>query len=470
VSLEETEVVILGAGLAGLTAASVLGDSGVVLERSDRPGGLVKTECFDGYWFDHVLHLLYFDDAETEVRIRRLLGADLAPCPPQAWVETKYGTTRFPIQFHLSGLEKDAVVACLLELAERAHRPAPHRSDDFEQMLLRAFGPTMCKVFHFPYNRKVWKRRLCDLAPSEFTWNIVPTELEKALRGALMPEKHYPGYNAEGWYPRPPARSPVRGMEVLTRHLASQVPNLLLEHEVVEVDLDAQTVTARWNGSVVRYRFLDECCSTIPLPQLLRICRQTPRAVLERLDRLTRNRVLTAAFSVKGPRPEGTGHWRYYADESLIFTRLIYMHEFDPLSAPRDGWGLMAEIVEPAEGPIRPRGEIFNRVRADIARLGALPRDCHIIDQNLIVVDPAYAVFSLENQDLLNDARDFLAERGVTLLGRYGRWSYTSMAQVMRRAQRWAQKTQEALPSRRYARRRHGRYVPACREPVAEEV
>src|SRR5688572_17267558 len=97
---EEFDVVILGAGLTGLSAASILGDHAVVLERNERPGGLVRTDCFNGYWFDHVIHILHFQNKETEAKIKDLLGDCLAPCPPEAWVETAFGTTRFPFQMH----------------------------------------------------------------------------------------------------------------------------------------------------------------------------------------------------------------------------------------------------------------------------------------------------------------------------------------------------------------------------------
>ena len=62
----ESDVLVLGAGLTGMAAAALLDDRTVVLERDECPGGLVKTPCWNGYWFDQVLHLLYFWDDDTE--------------------------------------------------------------------------------------------------------------------------------------------------------------------------------------------------------------------------------------------------------------------------------------------------------------------------------------------------------------------------------------------------------------------
>jgi len=180
--IEEAPVLILGAGLAGLSAASMLGTHAVVFERSDRPGGLVQTECFDGYWFDHVIHLLYFTDACTEQRIKALLGSDLQPCPPRAWVECSAGTTRFPLQLHLGNLEPRAVVNCLVDFAKANFGRQKLGPQNFEELLLRVFGRAMCEIFFFPYNRKVWKRPLSTLAPSGFQWNISRPDLAQVLR------------------------------------------------------------------------------------------------------------------------------------------------------------------------------------------------------------------------------------------------------------------------------------------------
>src|SRR5947209_9766180 len=185
--MEECDLLILGAGLAGLTAATELGDGALVLEQHDRPGGLVRTENFDGYWFDHVIHVLHFSDAETKSRVLPLLDGVMAPCPPVAWVECAAGRVRYPFQLHLGGLDSAAAAACLRDFAEVTFGPQQPAAD-YESMLLKSFGRAMCETFFFPYNLKVWKRPLHTLAPSGFQWNIIRPTFEQVLHGALRPE------------------------------------------------------------------------------------------------------------------------------------------------------------------------------------------------------------------------------------------------------------------------------------------
>jgi protoporphyrinogen oxidase len=430
---------VLGGGLAGLSAAAVLGGGAVTFERSSRPGGLVKTERFGEYWFDHVLHLLYFDNPQIRARMLGAFGGDFAKCEPVAWVETRAGKARFPVQFHLGGCDLETQVATLSELAELTYGPPRGAPGNFREMLMSTFGKRLCEVFFFPYNRKVWKRHLSGLQPGGFTWNITPVEFRKALRGALAPGEWLGSYNQDGWYPRPPPTAAVRGMEVLSRRMAASVPNLLLEHSVRALDVDRRLVTVRHGGRDRHFRYSRGCCSTLPLPTLARLCRQTPARLRRHLHLLKRNRVLTVALSIQGPRPSDMGLWRYYASGSVPFTRLIFMHEFDPLNAPPDGWGMMAEMVERAEQAPPSRDEVFGRVRGGLEQVGALPRDCRIVDQHLVVIDPAYVVFSDDSQDLADEARSFFERRGVTLEGRFGRWVYTSMAQTVESARAWAE-------------------------------
>ena len=78
---QETPVIVLGAGPAGIGAGIGLGDSGLVLESNSDPGGLCRTIELDGAVFDlggHSFHTphpeireLVFGATEMYVQARR---------------------------------------------------------------------------------------------------------------------------------------------------------------------------------------------------------------------------------------------------------------------------------------------------------------------------------------------------------------------------------------------------------------
>jgi len=438
---EEFDYVILGGGVTGLAAASQLGDSAVVLEQADRPGGLVRVDCHDGFWFDHVLHLLHFPDGKAEALVRSLFDQhqDLARCPPFAWVQTEAGLTRYPFQTHLYPLDRETVVRCLLDFIKAKQKLGSTVPQNFEDWLLLTFGKEMCRVFMLPYNRKVWKRPLDTLAPAGFTWTIAAPGLESVIRGALDPNASYRAYNENAWYPRPEPGASLRGMEVLSHRLARRVSQLRLGHKVIAIDPKSRVVTALHNGEPLAFTFRRSCLSTLPLPLAIRICTGVPKSLDEDCRALLSNRVVNVMLSIEGARPQGCGLWRYYADENVCFNRLVFMHEFDPLSAPPSGWGLMAEITEPSETPKSLANRWLERARADVERVGIMPDGCVIRNAHVRIVDPAYVVFTPASQPVVEAARSYLEQYGIFALGRYGRWEYSSMARNISDGVEWAE-------------------------------
>src|SRR5262249_7892691 len=146
--------------------------------------------------------------------------------------------------------------------------------------------------------------------------------------------------------------------ELVADALASQVPDLRTGCNVERVDLENRDVVVR-RGSRRERMAYESLLSTLPLPLLIQLCDGVPQGLRLACAGLRRNRVLSVAMSVRGPRPESPGHWRYYADESMIFTRLVFLHEFDPDLAPAEGWPLLIEITEPAEWPAPEPTQLF---------------------------------------------------------------------------------------------------------------
>jgi protoporphyrinogen oxidase len=170
-------------------------------------------------------------------------------------------------------------------------------------------------------------------------------------------------------------------------------------------------------------------------------------------------------IAVRGRRPIGTGHWCYYSDETIAFNRLIFMHEFDPHMAPDGGWGLMAEITERAEDPLGDLQERVCRCINDARRVGALQDEDEVVEARARVIDPAYVVFTPATAQIIERARARLRDHTVTPLGRYGRWEYSSMAQVMRDGFSWGRHLANRLGYRAPGDLRWGAELPPGSEP-----
>ncbi|MCF2446620.1 FAD-dependent oxidoreductase [Dyadobacter sp. CY345] len=92
----KTDVLIIGAGLSGLTAAKVLkaaGKSIKILEASDHVGGRVRTDEVDGFLLDRGFQVLLTAYPETK-RFLEYDALDLRKFDPGALILNENGTTR----------------------------------------------------------------------------------------------------------------------------------------------------------------------------------------------------------------------------------------------------------------------------------------------------------------------------------------------------------------------------------------
>ena len=71
------------------------------------------------------------------------------------------------------------------------------------------------------------------------------------------------------------------------------------------------------------------------------------------------------------------------------------------------------------------------KVIEDVERVGAMPSNCKLLHAHVIDANPAYVAFNLQSEDIIEESRSFLRSEDVHTLGRYGRWEYSSMAQVI---------------------------------------
>jgi len=121
-------ILILGGGLAGLSAAWHLGDRPhLVLEAEHEPGGLCRSREIDGFVFDYTGHLLHLREPRIVRLVEELLPGGLATLERRAFIRTRGATLPFPFQAHLHGLPADVVCDCVVGFAEASGRPFRRR-------------------------------------------------------------------------------------------------------------------------------------------------------------------------------------------------------------------------------------------------------------------------------------------------------------------------------------------------------
>lgn len=162
---EQTHVVILGAGPAGVGAARQLARSGrakvTVLERGPVSGGNAGSFELAGLNVDYGSHRLHpACDPEILSDIKGLLGDALLDRPRHGRIRMRGRWIHFPLKplDALLSMPPGFVLGAAFDSATGLfrRRAARAQSQTFESIMLSGLGPTICRDFYFPYARKIW--------------------------------------------------------------------------------------------------------------------------------------------------------------------------------------------------------------------------------------------------------------------------------------------------------------------------
>jgi protoporphyrinogen oxidase len=420
----KSDVLVVGAGLAGLSAALHLGDRYRLVEREARPGGLCRTEARDGFLFDATGHWLHLRDPEMRRLAEELMPGGWQSVERRAAIRSHSVFTPYPYQVNTRGLPPEVVAENVLGFLEARYgergRPLREREPrDFAEQVLRDLGEGFAHNFMFPYNRKLWTVGPEELS-TEWMGRFVPRPtVEQVVRGALGLEAGTVGYNATFLYPR------EGGIESIVRALAGRLPRPA-ECGVWPVAVDPERRRARLStGEEIACRAV---ISTAPLPETVRLVRGAPPAVLEAAAALRASTVTyvnVAARDVGGP----PWHWVYLPESRHRPYRVGSASAAVPSLAPP---GCRSFYVEFAGRAPVPAAEAEAAALDTLLDLGFLraPGDALFLETR--VIPDAYVIHDHACGPARRAVLEWLAGRDVLAAGRAGSWEYSSMEDAIR--------------------------------------
>ncbi len=431
--MSETDALILGAGLAGLSAALHAPGSYRLIERGDRVGGLCRTELRDGFLFDATGHWLHLRDPEMRRLAEDLLPGGWVTVQRRAAIWSHRRFTRYPYQVNTHGLPPEVIAENVLGFLEarhgergralRAREPA-----DFAEFILRHLGEGFARNFMFPYNEKLWTVHPREMS-TEWMGRFVPRPtVEQVVRGALGLEADGAGYNATFLYP---ARG---GIETFVRALAARLPRAA-ECGVHPLSIDVRRRAALLStGEEIRWRRL---VATLPLPDLVGLCTEAPPAVREAAARL---RATTVTYVNVGARDAGGPpfHWIYLPEGRDGPYRIGSASAAVPSLAPPGARSFYVEFS--AAGPLD-AATARGRAVAALAELGLVASTDDVLFAEVRTIPHAYVIYDHRYGPARRAILSWLAERDIVTAGRYGRWEYSSMEDALLAGRECARKS-----------------------------
>jgi protoporphyrinogen oxidase len=418
-----TRNLILGAGLAGLSAAFHLRDrETLLLEREREPGGLCRTREVEGFHFDCTGHLLHLEEGPVREMVLGLLPRVFRSVERRASVFSKGVFTGYPFQANTHGLPKEVVRECVAGFVESLMRTGREREPgNFRDWVLATFGEGIARHFMFPYNEKLYRVELEELECGWVSWSIPRPTLDEVIRGALGTEVRGLGYNARFLYPK------KGGISCVPEAIASRCGTIRTGCSVRSVD-PRQKRAVLENGEPVEYERL---ISTLPLNALLRILKPLPEGI-SRLapERLRAVRVVNVNLGVDRPGVLPC-HWAYFPEPEFPFYRVGSPTSYSDHVAPPGCSSLYVEVARRRDEPVD-EAALQEEVLDGLRRARILRRSDRILARELVVLDPAYVVYDHFRRGALPGILRRLEEQEIFSIGRFGAWEYGSMESAMR--------------------------------------
>ena len=417
--MERTDVLIIGAGLAGLCAAREIRRPFILLEKEDTPGGLARSVHSNGSTYDYTGHLLHLHDLGLEDFIEELLHGRMLSVERKAGIFTMERFLPYPFQANFHPLPREIVKECLLGYI-RAREEEWSEPESFAQWAQAAFGEGICRHFMTPYNEKIYLRPLDKITADWVDWSVPRPPLETIVDGALGTTTEGLGYNPTFLYPK------EGGIGVLPQALAAGIEGIRYGEEVVGIDV-SNKVVATSSGEEIGYEAL---VNTMPLPQLLASLIDSSEALIHWAAGLQWVNVFNLNLTLRRKAP-WSWQWLYLPGKEFRSYRIGVASNISSALAPPGCCTVYTEVSYRPEDELE---ETATReaIHADLRRLGLLEEGTEILDETVLRIEPAYVIHDRFRMDNLGAIHAWLRERGIYSIGRYGRWEYSGMKDAMR--------------------------------------
>ncbi len=435
--MDSARNLILGAGLAGLSAALHLPrEETLVLEGEDEVGGLCRSRELEGFCFDCTGHLLHLKDGPIREIIRGLLPGAFNQVERRSLVYSKGVYTGYPFQANTHGLPREVVRECVTGFVESLMRQGREREpENFRDWILATFGRGIARHFMFPYNEKLYRVGLEEMECGWVSWSIPRPTLDEVIRGALGTEVRHLGYNARFLYPK------HGGIACLPEALAKRCGEIRLGKRVCAVEPLSRRVVLE-GGETLEYQRL---ISTIPLDSLLRLLRPLPEGIPPgAAERLRAVRVLNVNLGVErsGVLP---CHWAYFPEPEFPFYRVGSSTNYSRGVAPAGCSSLYVEVARRRDERLDREG-VFQEVLAGLERARILRPGDRILVREIVVIDPAYVIYDPFRREAVPRILEELERRAIFSTGRFGAWEYGSMESALRQGREVAVRLSEEEP------------------------
>ncbi|KAK6825164.1 FAD/NAD(P)-binding domain-containing protein [Apiospora arundinis] len=352
------DVLVIGAGPTGLGAAKRLHQvnaaSWLIVDSSEKAGGLASTDLYDVGGHVIFSHYKYFDDCIDEALPKE---EDWYTHQRISYVRYKGLSVPYPFQNNISMLPKEDQVVCMNGLIDAALecRVANTKPKNFDEWIIRMTGEGIANIFMRPYNYKVWAVPTTDMQAAWLGERVAAPDVKTVTKNVILNKV------AGNWGPNATFKFPARdGTGGIWIAVADTLPNenkrFGKKGAVSKVNAAKKVVTME-DGTTIGY---EKLISTMAVDHLVEA--MDNKELVDLSKGLYYSSTHVIGVGLRGERPERIGDkcWLYFPEDNCPFYRATIFSNYSPYNQPQKdaklatmqlGDGSKPQSTEAKEGP-----------------------------------------------------------------------------------------------------------------------
>lgn len=436
---DRKQVVVLGAGPAGLTAAWKLAEKGYqveVIEKDTQVGGMAKTLQKGHVRADYGPHTFHVRETEESRRMVAAVKSLLKEEPHELqrgtriYLRGKY--YEYPLRFQevLLGVGPSLAVRILADYVAANMRyclSPPRGHSSFEEWGVKKLGRTLYDLCFGIYSRKVWGIPTSQLS-SKQAQRVAKLSLKNILLRMFGVKADPVVYFQKYIYPIGGIGNLYQEMRQRIEafngnvHLGARIDRL----ETADGQVKGVTFTTPQG---TQHRTCDLVVSTIPLPVIVDLFSPGLDPRLQELAKGLRYRSLRFVYLVVN-RPAVTDyHWCYLLEDKFRCNRFSEQKNIAPEMLPKGQTVLCFEIscFKGDEVWNATDEQLLEIVRKDLDQLKLVKAD-EIVDHFTGALERAYPIYDLGFEEKIMGTLNGLCQfENLLMIGRHGLYMNNSM-------------------------------------------
>jgi len=412
---EHFEILIIGAGIAGLAAAKSCLEKQKhfhVLEANSKLGGILRNFKINEFTFDHAVHLSFA--TENEVR-KEFDKAPYHELEPKARNIADGLWFKHPIQNNLHPLNVAEKVECISKFLNRPD----YDESSFKTWLISQYGDKIAQKYHIRYNQKYWDTDLSSMSTDWIKNRLRQPDFLEILEGTYQERASNDYYIQSMRYPD------TGGYQAFIGPLINQVlPHSALGDPVVKI-IPSKKIVITKSGRQICYTTL---ISTIPLPLYCKLIEELPQAIADDCRKLkwTTVDLTSVAISYEMDFPL----WFYIYDKDVFAARCHSPSKKSKNNAPEGCSSIQFEVYtsqkiedfDKIEKTHSKQNQIDNAKNFLQTQFGIHEGDIRFVDFRTLKF--GNVIFQHDTSSSVENIREWLSDRSIQTCGRFGEWAY----------------------------------------------